>query len=81
MGIATTPRTAVAIAYRGATLFAAFLMPRLGKSVDRFGPTGMLWIVTLGLGFAAIAFSFATSWLYIAVGFGFLRFLGQGAWP
>ena len=56
-------------------------MPRLGKSVDRFGPTGMLWIVTLGLGFAAIAFSFATSWLYIAVGFGFLRFLGQGAWP
>ena len=72
-------RTSVAIAYGGATLFAAFLLPRVGRLVDRFGPARMLWIFSLGLGLAAVLFSFASSWFYVAVGFGFLRFLGQGA--
>ena len=73
------PRTSVAAAYGSATLVAAFLLPQVGKLVDRFGAAGLMWILVLCLGLAAVMFSMAFNWIYIAIGFGFLRFLGQGS--
>ncbi len=72
-------RTEIALAYGVATLFAALLLPRMGRLVDKHGPANMLWLIIFGLGLAAIGFSFANSWLYLAIGFGCLRFLGQGS--
>jgi MFS family permease len=72
-------RTEIALAYGSATLAAALLLPRMGRLIDRYGAANMIWVIALGLGLAAIGFSFATGWIYLAVGFGFLRFLGQGS--
>ena len=41
------PRTSVAAAYGSATLVAAFLLPQVGKLVDRFGAAGLMWILLL----------------------------------
>ncbi|HKK30004.1 MAG TPA: MFS transporter, partial [Alphaproteobacteria bacterium] len=72
-------RTEIALAYGIATLFAALLLPRMGRLIDQRGPANMIWMIAFALGLAAIGFSFATGWLYLAIGFGFLRFLGQGS--
>jgi len=72
-------RTEIALAYGVATLFAALLLPYMGKLVDRHGPANMIWIIVVAFGLGSIAFSFASGWLYLAVGFGVLRFLGQGS--
>ena len=72
-------RTEIALAYGSATLVAALLLPRMGRLVDRFGPANMIALIAFGLGLGAIIFSFANSWLYLAIGFGILRFLGQGS--
>jgi len=72
-------RTEIALAYGAATLVAALLLPRMGRLVDRYGPARMIALIAFGLGLAAIAFSFATGWIYLAIGFAALRFLGQGS--
>ena len=72
-------RTSIAAAYGSATLIAALALPRMGRLVDRHGPATMLSIIAFGLGAFAILFSFATGWIYLAVGFAGLRFLGQGS--
>lgn len=72
-------RTEIAYAYGAATLVAALLLPRMGRLVDRYGPARMIALIAFGLGLAAIAFSFATGWIYLALGFAALRFLGQGS--
>jgi MFS family permease len=72
-------RTEIALAYGSATLVAALLLPRMGRLVDRFGPANMIALIAFGLGLGAIAFSFVNSWIYLALGFGVLRFLGQGS--
>lgn len=72
-------RTSIALAYGGATLMAALLLPQMGTLVDRHGPALVLWIVIACLGLVCILLSFATGWIYLAVGFAALRFLGQGS--
>jgi MFS family permease len=72
-------RTSIAFAYGSATLVAALALPRMGRLVDRHGPASLLSIIAFGLGAFAILFSFATSWIYLAIGFAGLRFLGQGS--
>ena len=72
-------RTSIATAYGIATLFAALLLPRMGRLVDRYGPAGMLWVIAFALGLVSILFSFVANWLYLAVGFACLRLLGQGS--
>jgi len=72
-------RTSIALAYGGATLIAASLLPQMGKFVDQHGPTRTLWMVIVGIGLSCVLLSFANSWLYLAVGFAALRFLGQGS--
>ena len=67
---------AIAIAYGSATFLAAFLLPQIGKLIDRYGPAIVLSVVIAGLSVTALVFSLVRDWLAVAIGFGFLRFLG-----
>jgi MFS family permease len=69
----------IASAYGLATLVAALCLPAVGRLVDRFGPRRVSLIVVLGLGLACAFFGAAANYLWLVVGFGLLRFLGQGA--
>ena len=72
-------RTSVASAYALATLVAAFGLPYVGRLIDRFGARRVVLVVALLFGAAAIAFGQVTTLLWLTVGFGALRFLGQGS--
>jgi MFS family permease len=72
-------KQAISIAYGLATLVAALMLPKMGKLVDRFGPRLMTTWVALGLGLACVLFGAVGGPITLAVGFGMLRFLGQGA--
>ncbi len=69
----------IASAYGLATLVAALCLPYVGRLVDRFGPRRVSLLVVTGLGFACAFFGAAANYLWLVVGFGLLRFLGQGA--
>ena len=73
------PRTSIAAAYGSATLMAALLLPQVGKLIDHWGPASLLWMLATGLGLMAMVFSMVSNWVLLAVAFGCLRFLGQGA--
>lgn len=70
---------AIASAYGFATLCAAFLLPAMGRLVDRHGPRRMSLIVIGLLGLACMLFGAAAGMLSLALGFAALRFLGQGS--
>ena len=72
-------RTSVASAYAFATLVAAFGLPYVGRLIDRFGARSVVLGVAVLFGAAAVAFGHITSLLWLTVGFGALRFLGQGS--
>ena len=72
-------QTAVTFAYGGATFLAAFLLPYVGRLLDRYGPTVILSVAIVGLAATAALFSLAREWTVVAIAFGFLRFLGQGS--
>lgn len=72
-------KASIASAYAMATLAAAFLLPRAGKLLDLHGPRKTLIAVSLVLGFACMFFGAAASYLWLALGFALLRFMGQGA--
>jgi MFS family permease len=72
-------RTSVASAYALATLIAAFGLPYVGRLIDRFGVRRVVLAVAVLFGAAAVAFGQVTSLLWLTVGFGALRFLGQGS--
>ena len=78
-GGADLSRTVLSFAYGAATLVAAFLLPQMGKLVDLHGPRLMLVIVTVLLGLACMVFAGATNVLWLTLGFGALRFFGQGS--
>ena len=69
----------LASAYAMASLGAAFALPYLGKIVDQRGARlSLIGIVSI-LGLACLFFGAASGYLWLALGFGFLRFFGQGA--
>ena len=70
--------TSITTAYMIATLFAAFLLPQIGKLVDKFGPRIVLIYTVILLGIGCLTFGAASNFLMLAVAFGFLRFFGQG---
>lgn len=72
-------KAAIASAYGLATLVAAFLLPKMGRLVDRYGPRRMTSVIALLLGLACMAFGAAGGIVTLALGFGALRFLGQGS--
>ena len=71
--------TSIASAYGLATLIAAFLLPYMGKLIDRYGARVTLIIISIILGISCIFFGAASNFLMLTVGFGFLRFFGQGS--
>lgn len=71
--------TSIAFAYALATVAAAFLLPYVGKQVDRFGPRASLTGIVVLLGLACLFFGAAANMLWLVVAFGLLRFLGQGS--
>lgn len=87
MGISAT---AVSFAYGFATLAAAFLLPFVGRQVDRHGMRKTALVITVLFALACVAFSQVTGTVisvfgvfeiavWLTLGFGILRFLGQGA--
>ena len=72
-------KTDMSIAYMLATLAAAFFLPRMGRFIDRLGPRQMLLWIIGGLGVACLFFGAAANFLWLILGFGLLRFLGQGS--
>ena len=69
----------IASAYGLATLIAAFLLPYMGKIIDKYGARVSLIIISIVLGISCIFFGAASNFLMLTVGFGFLRFFGQGS--
>ncbi|WP_193180230.1 MFS transporter [Nisaea sediminum] len=76
LGISSTE---IASAYGTATLFAALCLPFAGRLVDRFGPRRMAGAIVFCLGLACLFFGAAANVIWLAFGYGFLRFFGQGA--
>lgn len=72
-------KASIASAYAIATLFAAFLLPRAGRLLDKYGPRLTLVSLSLMLGIACLFFGAAANFIWLAIGFAALRFLGQGA--
>jgi len=72
-------KTEISSAYGLATLVAAFGLPFMGRLVDRHGARRIMTTVVILLGFACVAFGFAPGLVWLALGFGALRFLGQGS--
>lgn len=72
-------KATLATAYGLATLVAAFLLPRMGRLVDRFGPRRMLAVIVVCLGLACLFFGAAANFIWLSIGFAFLRFFGQGS--
>lgn len=70
---------AIAAAYGLATLAAAFALPAMGRLVDRHGPRRMMLVVTALLGLACLGFGAVGGLATLTLGFGALRFLGQGS--
>ena len=72
-------RTAVSLAYAGATLVASLGLPYMGRLVDRFGFRAVTLWVGVFFGASALAFGYVTNLFLLAIGFAALRFLGQGS--
>ena len=71
--------TDVSWAYGLATTAAAFLLPVMGRQVDHFGARKSLIGISLALGVACFFFGAVANMLWLVLGFGLLRFLGQGS--
>ena len=77
-------RLQLSIAYLIGTGTSGFLLPRGGRAIDRYGARIVALVATLGLAGVLVGFSFVGAmnlWLAMAVmsvGFGLLRFTGQG---
>lgn len=77
-------RLQLSIAYLIGTGASGFLLPRGGRAIDRYGARAVALVATLGLAGVLVGFSFVGAmnlWVAMAVmsvGFGLLRFTGQG---
>ncbi len=72
-------KASIASAYAFATLFAALLLPYIGRVVDSKGPRWMLSLLVVLLGAACAFFGAAAGVLWLAIGFAMLRLFGQGS--
>ena len=77
-------RLQLSIAYLVGTGSSGLMLPRGGQAIDRYGPRIVALFATLGLAGTLVGFSLvgpmniAVGMVVMSVGFGFLRFSGQG---
>ncbi|MEO1693783.1 MAG: MFS transporter [Pseudomonadota bacterium] len=69
----------IATAYGLATLAAAFMLPYMGRLIDRYGPRTMMFAIVGAVGAACLFFAASPNFIWLAIGFGLLRFFGQGS--
>lgn len=72
-------RTSVSSAYALATLVASLGLPYVGRLVDRYGARAVGICVAVAFGLAQVAFGWVANLVLLTLGFGALRFLGQGS--
>jgi MFS family permease len=72
-------RATVSLLYGLATLGASFLLPLVGRSLDRYGARYVMIAATLGFGLACMAMAGVQGGVTLLLGLLALRFLGFGA--
>jgi MFS family permease len=72
-------RSQVSTAYLVGTLAGAMLLPSVGKFIDRRGVRVAQVLIGLLFGLALVNMSFVNGLVWLAIGFGGIRFLGQGS--
>ncbi|MCB0208969.1 MAG: MFS transporter [Anaerolineae bacterium] len=72
-------RTTVSLIYGLATLGGSLMLPITGRLVDRYGPSRMIILVTLGLGLAIIGVGLSQSIVMLLLGLLALRYFGFGS--
>jgi OFA family oxalate/formate antiporter-like MFS transporter len=77
-------RLQLSIAYLIGTGTSGLLLPRGGHAIDRYGSRAIAFVATVGLATTLVALSLvgpmslAVGMIVMSIGFGFLRFCGQG---
>ena len=72
-------RGEVSTAYSVATLLASFLLPWVGRQIDRHGVRRVVLVIAAVFGAVVAGLSFAPALPFLAVGFFGIRLLGQGS--
>ena len=72
-------RSQVSAAYLVGTLAGAALLPTVGKLIDRFGVRISQVVIGVLFGLALVNMSLVNGLIWLAIGFGGIRFLGQGS--
>lgn len=72
-------RSQVSAAYLVGTLAGASLLPTVGKLIDRFGVRISQVVIGVLFGLALVNMSLVNGLIWLAIGFGGIRFLGQGS--
>jgi len=72
-------RSLVSGYYSIATLVAGFILPVVGKAVDKYGHRKMFALIPTLLGLTCLWMSFVSHPIMLIIGFFFLRLLGQGS--
>ncbi len=72
-------RSQVSTAYLIGTLLGALALPATGRWVDRLGARRAMTLIGLGFGAGLVAMSGVRGFVYLAVGFTLIRWLGQGS--
>ena len=72
-------RDQVSLAYLIGTMAGATAMPLVGQLIDRHGVRRAQLVIATLFGLALLNMSFVQSWVWLALGFVFIRMLGQGS--
>jgi len=72
-------RGLVSTLYTVGTLVGSFVLPLVGRQIDRRGPRLVMVLITLLFGLACIYMGFVRNVLMLGLGFVFIRMLGQGS--
>lgn len=72
-------RSTASSLYTAGTLFGGLLLPFVGRRIDRYGVRKMMLVVSLLFGFACLYMGTVQNAGMLLVGFGLIRWLGQGS--
>ncbi len=72
-------RDQVSLAYLIGTMVGATAMPVVGQLIDQYGVRRAQLVIASLFGLALLNMSFVQSWIWLTVGFVFIRMLGQGS--